>query len=1047
MVNSDSQRFASIGAMICALLCSVALAREPTLGLDEYAHRAWKFGDGFAVAPPIVSFAQTPDGYLWLGSHTGLWRFDGVKAVRWRAPEGRHLPDNWIGSLAVTHDGTLWISTTGGLVSWRDGKLTEYPALAGQEVMALLVDREGTVWAGTESRATSTGRLCAIRDSVVRCYGEDGSLGQRIYCLYEDDAGHLWFASSSGVWLWRSDKPKLLYPLHDPVWGYFQNLTSGPGGALLVSAYDGIREIVGGEVRALPLPGVLPQVQPPRVLTDRQGGLWLGTIDSGLRYVHAGSMESYAKSDGLSGDHISRMFEDREGNIWVATVNGLDEFWKVAVARFSGEPSLSKGRVSAVLADVDGSIWFATPTGLYRRKDGEMTVYRGPARRGDMPARGIAQTAVREIIATGLPRDTSGSLYQDHRGRIWLGSPAGLGYLENDRFVPVPGVPGGHVNCVTEDDRGNLWVAHRKLGLLRISPDGKIKAFGWAELGIGETWRIAFDPAHGGLWLGSVLGEIAFFADGQIRASYAGDAPGKRAVHDLRLDPDGTLWAATEGGLIRLRNGHLTTLSSKDGLPCDIVHATIDDGAGSYWLYTACGLVRVARSDLDAWSDSGTQGSLSQGAIRTLLLDASDGVVNTIGEGSFSPNVAKSSDGRLWFATPDGAMTVDPRHLPRNSVVPSVHIEQVRADRKLYDASPDLALPPLVRDLEIDYTALGLAAPERNQFRYKLAGHDADWQNVGNRRAAFYNDLPPGRYRFQVVAANNSGVWNEQGASLDFYIAPAYWQTNWFHALCVAAFVALLWTLYRLRLRQVKRQLNMTLDARVNERTRIARDLHDTLLQSFQGLLLRFQTVYEMLPPTSAKEALGSAIDQTEQAIIEGRDAVQGLRASTVETNDLAVAITRLGEELAEEAGGQTAAGMRVEVEGVPRKLQPIVRDEVYRIASEALRNAFRHAGAKQIEVELRYDSRQLRLRIRDDGKGIAPELLTAGGRVGHFGLHGMRERAKLMGGKLTVWTAPGSGTEIDLGVPAAHAYVASPAPGRSWLAEKLSRKNAKVDS
>jgi len=829
MVNSASQRFASIGAMICALLCSVALAREPTLGLDEYAHRAWKFGDGFAVAPPIVSLAQTPDGYLWLGSHTGLWRFDGVKAVPWRAPEGRHLPDNWIGSLAVTHDGTLWISTTGGLVSWRDGKLTEYPALAGQEVMALLVDREGTVWAGTESRATSTGRLCAIRDSVVRCYGEDGSLGQRIYCLYEDDAGHLWFASSSGVWLWRSDKPKLLYPLHDPVWGYFQNLTSGPDGALLVSAYDGVREIVGGEVRALPLPGVLPQAQPPRVLTDRQGGLWLGTIDSGLRYVHAGSMESYAKSDGLSGDHISRMFEDREGNIWVATVNGLDEFWKVAVARFSGEPSLSRGRVSAVLADVDGSIWFATPTGLYRRKDGEMTVYRGPARRGDMPARGIAQTAVREIIATGLPRDTSGSLYQDHRGRIWLGSPAGLGYLQNDRFVPVPGVPGGNVNSITEDDRGNLWVAHRKLGLLRISPDGKSKAFGWAELGIGETWRIAFDPARGGLWLGSVLGEIAFFADGQIRASYAGDAPGKRAVHDLRLDPDGTLWAATEGGLIRLRNGHLTTLSSKDGLPCDIVHATIDDGAGSYWLYTACGIVRVARSDLDAWSDSGTQGSLSQGAIRTLLLDASDGVVNTIGEGSFSPNVAKSSDGRLWFATPDGAMTVDPRNLPRNSLPPPVHIEQITADRKSYEASPNLRLPPLTRDLEIDYTALSLVAPGKNQYRYRIEGRDRDWQDAGNRRQAFYSDLDPGNYRFRVIASNNSGVWNEEGASLDFSIAPAYWQTNWFRALCVAAFIALLWGLYLLRLRQVKRQFNMITTERRRaeaERMKLEERLH-----------------------------------------------------------------------------------------------------------------------------------------------------------------------------------------------------------------------------
>ena len=1028
--------------MICALLplCCAAQAREEALGLGEYAHRAWKFGNGFAVGPPITSIAQTPDGYLWLGSHAGLWRFDGVKAVPWRAPEGRHLPDNWIGSLVATHDGTLWISTTGGLVSWRDDKLTEYPALAGQEVLALLVDREGTVWAGTESRATSTGMLCAIRDSVVRCYGQDGSLGQRIYFAYEDRDGHLWFASSSGVWLWQSGKPKL-YPLHDSVWGFFQNLAPSAGGTLLVSALDGIHEIAGGQIRPFPLPAVLPSGPPPRLLTDRHGGLWLGTIDSGLRYVHAGSMESYAKSDGLSGNHITRMFEDREGNVWVGTVNGLDEFWKVAVATFSGEPALSDGRVSAVLADVDGSVWLATPTGLYRRKDGEMTVYRGQARMGEMPVRATAQSTAREIIVAGLPPDTSGSLYQDRRGRVWLGSPSGLGYLQDGRFVSLPDAPRGAVNCITEDDLGNLWVAHRQLGLLRVSPLGRIKAFSWADLGVGESWRIVFDPSRRGLWLGSITGKIAFFAEGQIRASYAGHAPGKRAVHDLRLDPDGTLWAATEGGLIRLRNGQLTTLSSKDGLPCDVVHATIDDGAGSYWLYTACGLVRMARSDLDTWSDSGAQSSVAQRPIQTLVLDSSDGLVNTVGAGSFSPSIAMSSGGRLWIATPNGVMTVDPRNLARNSLPPPVHIEQVTADRKSYDASPGLGLPPLVRDLEIDYAALSLVAPERNQFRYKLVGYDRDWQNVGNRRQAYYSNLPPGNYRFQVVASNNSGVWNLQGASLDFSVAPAYWQTNWFRAACIAAFAALLWALYRLRMQQLARAFHMTVDARVTERTRIARDLHDTLLQSFQGLLLRFQTVSEMLPgrPAAAKETLDSAIDQTAQAITEGRQAVQGLRSSTVETNDLALALASLEEDLAAEAGGGPPTEVSIAIEGASRALRPIVRDEVYRIAAEALRNAYRHAGAKQIEVELRYNSRQFRLRIRDDGKGIAPEYLAVEGREGHFGLHGMRERAKLTGGKLTLWTAPDTGTEIELVIPAAHAYEEA-AFFRSWLAHKVSR-------
>jgi len=312
----------------------------------------------------------------------------------------------------------------------------------------------------------------------------------------------------------------------------------------------------------------------------------------------------------------------------------------------------------------------------------------------------------------------------------------------------------------------------------------------------------------------------------------------------------------------------------------------------------------------------------------------------------------------------------------------------------------------------------------------------ATGRDVGDRRQAFYTDLDPGNYRFRVIAANNSGVWNEQGATLDFSIAPAYWQTNWFRALCVAAFLALLWTLYRLRVHQLARQFNLTLEARVNERTRIARDLHDTLLQSFHGLLLRFQTAFEMFPtrPTEAMKVLGNAIDQAAGAITEGRDAVQGLRTSAEETNDLADAIRGLGDALTAEQGVDPSVALRIDVQGTPRKLHPIVRDELLRIAGEAMRNAFRHAEAKQVEVEIRYDERRLRVRVRDDGKGIDAETLQAGAREGHFGLPGMRERARLIGGKLTVWSGPGAGTEIEVSIPAAHAYASPPSP-TGWRA------------
>jgi len=389
---------------------------------------------------------------------------------------------------------------------------------------------------------------------------------------------------------------------------------------------------------------------------------------------------------------------------------------------------------------------------------------------------------------------------------------------------------------------------------------------------------------------------------------------------------------------------------------------------------------------------------------------------------------------------------IDPHHIPFNKLPPPVHIEQVTADRKTYwqnlsgdaSSSSQPRLPPLVRDLTIDYTALSFVAPERVLFRYKLEGRDPDWQNVGDRRQAFYNDLPPGNYRFRVSACNNSGVWNEAGTFLDFSIAPAYYQTNWFRVSCVAAFLILLWGLYRLRVQQLQHQFAIGLEARVNERTRIARDLHDTLLQSFHGLMLRFQAATNLLPerPVEAKQRFENAIDQAAQAITEGRDAVQGLRSSTVETNDLAMAISALGEELAADGTIADSALFRMAVEGTPRNLHPILRDEVYRIAGETLRNAFRHAQARQIEVEIHYDARQFRLRVRDDGKGIDPEILGEHPRPGHFGLHGMRERAKIVGGQLDVWSELDSGTEIELSIPASRAY-ATPSTRRSWWSGK----------
>ena len=399
--------------------------------------------------------------------------------------------------------------------------------------------------------------------------------------------------------------------------------------------------------------------------------------------------------------------------------------------------------------------------------------------------------------------------------------------------------------------------------------------------------------------------------------------------------------------------------------------------------------------------------------------------------GHYTPQVGKSIDGRLWFLPWGGVSVLDPSRLPFNALPPPVHIEQVTADRKVYASTPGLRLPPDVRDVSIDFTALSFIAPEKIRFRYILDGQDPEWKEVVNDRRAHYSNLPHGQYRFHVQASNNSGVWNEKGAVLQFAIDPAYYETRWFQAACAAAIVGLFWTAHRRRVRDVVRQLNLTVETRVDERTRIARELHDTLLQSFQGLLLMFQTALQMLPhrPMEARQRLERALEHATAATTEARDAVQGLRASSVETTDPVGCLRTIVAELTREQG-DSATAIRVVPQGTPRRLKPVVGDELYRIAGEALRNALRHAAAEYITAEIRYDDRRFQVRVRDDGRGFDEQAIRRDQAAGHFGLRGMRERAEKIGGGLDVWSNPGFGTEVVLSIPAAIAYAPHPGAG-----------------
>ena len=534
------------------------------------------------------------------------------------------------------------------------------------------------------------------------------------------------------------------------------------------------------------------------------------------------------------------------------------------------------------------------------------------------------------------------------------------------------------------------------------------------------------------MWIGFFRGGISYYSDGQIQSSYTrADGLGDGRISDILFDADGTLWISTNGGLSRLKNNRLETLTSRNGLPCDTVHWALEDNENSIWLYTACGLVRIARSELDGWATGVDRGPEKKSTIQVTTFDSADGVESVSEPGHYHPQAAKTPDGKIWFLPLDGLSVIDPHNLHENKLPPPVHIEKITADDANVDVSSGIHLPTGVRHLDIDYTALSLVVPEKVRFRVKLEGQDKDWRELVNVRHVEYTNLPPKHYRFRVLACNNSGVWNEEGAALDFVIPPAWYQTNWFRAGCVVVFFAMLWGIHELRVRQLAHEFNMGLEQRVAERTRIARDLHDTLLQSFQALLPLFQVGIKKLPEgaVDSRKTLQLALDRASEAIGEGRDAIKGLRMSTTEKNDLAMAIRTIGEEFAAGESGQNSISFQLLVEGTPRNLHPILRDEVYRLATEALRNSFRHADAKNVEVEIRYDEKYFRLRVRDDGKGIPADVLSRDGREGHYGLPGMRERAKLVGGKLTIWTELDSGTEIELVIPGAKAYVKSARP------------------
>ena len=968
-------------------------------------------------------------GFLWSGSNESLDRFDPVTETSTRFP----VDDKGPGRLAkpvshISEDrfGMLWLATEAGLyrLDPASGALRHYshdPAdttsLSSALVRSTYEDREGTLWvctaAGVEAFDRRTERVTErIRLNVPE------SLSVKVL---EDHAGVLWIIYLSGNGLASYDRKTRKLTLY--------SFTDREAPATALSGAEGIHE-------------------------DADGNLWLATRGSGLVKVDPGRRSavryrhSPADPSSISEDLLMSIFEDQEGNIWVgAATTGVNRFQRkpLPFKRYRHEPgnpqSLLRTSVTSVYVDSAENVWVGSGLGATRidGKSGQYSFLRDAA----SAPKGLSSYVI--------------AIVEDRSGYLWFGTYAGLyrydprtGRFTNFRHDPADShsLSNDAVFSLMVDHKGFLWAGTADgLNRLEDPATGRFRFWKAGPAGASpqEVSAIAED-ANGLLWL--ISGTLQRFdpAAGRFTA-YEIDPvdtgrpkressstlvrTGKRISPGgsfVTIDHTGVLWVATANGLVRFdrERERFTTYDERDGLPASAVNGILEDRDGKLWVSTAGGLSRF---------DPRTK-------TFTNFYEA-DGLAGSAFEGY--PAACHSRRGQMFFGSKSGLTSFWPEQIVEKPSIPPVVLTQFSLRNlpvaagpasvlaKSITSTPSLTLAHDQKLFSFEFAALSYVDPQRNQYQYMLEPIDHSWNRVDpNHRIATFTTVPAGNYTLRVQASNNRGVWNEQGVTLRLEILPPWWGTTWFRTACAGVFLALLGAAYQLRVRRLHHQFEMTLEARVGERTRIARELHDTLLQSFHGLLLRFQTVVHLLPerPSEAKQRLETAIAHAAAAITEGRDAVQGLRSSTTEKNDLALAIRTVGDELAAD-GSSLRPAFDVAVEGETRELHPILRDEIYKIAAEALRNAFRHAHAGRVEVDIRYDDEEFRLRVRDDGKGIDAAVLANQGLEGHYGLRGMRERAALIGGTLAVWSEAGAGTELELRLPAGIVYATS--PRRSW--------------
>ena len=956
---------------------SRALALDPSKPASSYLRRVFTIEDGLPTNTVNVVL-QTRNGFLWIGGPNALTRFDGRHCQVVEFPP--QTVTHGIGhALAEAPDGALWAGTQEGLL----------------RIPSTVLDQFGPM--------------------TSRIYHVGPGLADAVLALHFSRDGVLWVGTAQGLYRFENGGFSPVLPKTS-----ISRIEESSNGHLLVITSSGFVELDHG--KAVPHPDLAARLGVPadkiyHVIDDSRGVRWYCTA-AGVARETNGSIEPIQPYKYKTTPEAFRAYEDVQGNVWVSLGTGL---FRATVAGLEPVPDTN---ARSVTADMDGSLWLGTNgQGLVRLKDRSARVF---------------------TKADGLPSNSIPTVLRTSDGKLWVGSNCGgLSLLDGDRFRTFSEKDGLANSCVfalAEDGNKDLWVGTYGGGAFRFH-DGHFTQFAKPQGLPHQNVKSIVAARDGSIWLATAFG-LARIQNGQIRTYTIADGLSGNEVANVYEDRTGAIWAGTAKGLDYLENDRFAALSQVPGVQIYCVLGEDSSGQLYVWappkgVFRREGL-RMTKVFLDANGMLSSRGDLwfcgngvyraGEAALRQPDPDSeapqdytyfgpANGLTSA-GCGSGDPNLALTDDGKLWVATNNGLAVMDIPRLPHDNRKPTIFMEPVTIGRAVQPPGRELILPPGSNHVELRFDVVELASPERTHLQYRLDGVDPEWLDADwTTRSATYNSIPIGAHKFHVRACNGQGIWDRVGIVYRITQQPYFYQTDLFHFAAVAGALLLLAGAYRLRLLQMAAQMNLRLDERVAERTRLARELHDTLLQTIQASqMIAADTINDAETPEviAGLEKLSKWLTQAMQ---EARASLLSLRVSTAETNDLSAALNRAGEECA----AVHPIRFSLVVEGATKEMHPVARDEVYRIGYEAIRNACTHSGGNGVEVTLSY-ARDLELRIRDDGKGIDQEIVGKG-KPGHFGLAGMQERATRIGGKLSIRSSSSAGTEVELIVPGQIVY------------------------